>query len=338
MRIAVFGLGFMGSTHLKALRDIPGAELVAVVSDVPEKLTGDLSSIQGNLGGPGLKFDFDNVRKYRNHHDALRDKDIEAVDLCLPTHLHSPVAIEALRAGKHVLVEKPMALTGADADQMIAEAKESGRVLMAAQVLRFFPAYVPLIDAVKGGSFGPVRSALFRRRCAAPTWNAWLKNPEASGGGVFDLLIHDVDMALHLFGYPEAVSATGYADLPRGIDVITARLHYPNIADVVITGGWHHPKSYPFSMEYTVVTENGTFDYSSAYRAPTLYKASGEEEALAQPEKDGYQAEIEYFLECCVSGRKPEICPPEQSAAGVKIARLMTDARKRNGEPIPCKL
>jgi len=147
-----------------------------------------------------------------------------------------------------------------------------------------------------------------------------------------------VDMALHLFGYPDAVSATGYADLPRGIDMITARLHYPHIADVVITGGWHHPKAYPFSMEYTVVTENGTFDYSSAHRAPTLYKASGEEEALAQPEKDGYQAEIEYFLECCESGRKPEICPPEQSAAGVKIARLMTDARKRNGEPIPCKL
>lgn len=338
MRIAVFGLGFMGSTHLKAIRDIPGAALVAVVSDVPEKLTGDLSSIQGNLGGPGLKFDFTDVRKYRNPYDALRDKEIDAVDLCLPTHLHAPVAIEALRAGKHVLVEKPMALSGEDADQMIAEAEESGRVLMAAQVLRFFPAYVPMIDAVKGGEFGPVRSALFRRRCAAPTWNKWLKDPKASGGGVFDLLIHDVDMALHLFGLPEAVSATGYADLPRGIDTITGRLHYANIADVVVTGGWHHPKAYPFSMEYTVVTENGTFDYSSAYRPPTLYRADGSEEALAQPEKDGYQAEIEYFLDCCAHQRRPEICPPEQSAAGVKVAILMQQARELNGEKIPCKL
>lgn len=328
----------MGSTHLKAIQNIPAAELVAVVSDVPEKLTGDLSSIQGNLGGPGLKFDFSDLRKYRDPYDALRDKEIDAVDLCLPTHLHAPVAMAALRAGKHVLVEKPMALDGEEADRMLAEAQESGRVLMAAQVLRFFPAYVPMIDSVKSGAFGPVRSALFRRRCAAPTWNKWLKDPKASGGGVFDLLIHDVDMALHLFGLPEAVTASGHADLPRGIDTITARLHYRAIPDVIIAGGWHHPKAYPFSMEYTVVTENGTFDYSSAHRAPTLYRADGTEEALAQPEKDGYQAEIEYFLDCAAHNRRPEICPPEQSAAGVKLALLMQQARERNGETIPCKL
>jgi predicted dehydrogenase len=338
MRIAVFGLGFMGSTHLKALREIPQAELVAVVSDVPEKLTGDLSSIQGNLGGPGLKFDFDNIRKYRNPHDALRDREIDAVDLCLPTHLHAPVAIEALRAGKHVLVEKPMALNIEQANAMIAEADESNRVLMSAQVLRFFPAYLPMINAVKSGTYGPVRSALFRRRCAAPTWNAWLKDPRASGGGVFDLLIHDVDMALHLFGPPEGVSATGYADLSAGIDIITARLHYAAIPDVIITGGWHHPKAYPFSMEYTVIAQNGTFDYSSAGRQPTLYRADGTEQVLDQPAKDGYQAEIEYFVDCCIHNRRPENCPPEQSAAAVRVAQLMQQARELNGERIQCKL
>ncbi|HBY63837.1 MAG TPA: hypothetical protein DEH78_28765 [Solibacterales bacterium] len=337
MRIAVLGLGFMGSTHLKAIQNIPEAELAAVVSDVPEKLTGDLSSIQGNLGGPGVKFDFANVRKYRDYRDALRDKDIDAVDICLPTHLHAPVALEALRAGKHVLVEKPMALSGAEADNLIAEAAENERILMAAQVLRFFPAYLPMIERVKSQALGPVRSALFRRRCAAPTWSAWLTQQTLSGGGVFDLLIHDVDMAVHLFGAPRGVSATGHEDLPRGIDVITAHLHYASGADVVITGGWHHPKAYPFSMEFSVVCEEGTIDYSSAGRPTTLYRAGGET-VLEQPAKDGYQAEIEYFIDCVAHRRQPRICPPEESALSVKLALLLREARTRNGEIVPCNL
>jgi len=98
MRIAVLGLGFMGSTHLKALKSIPEAELVAVVSSDEKKLTGDLSSIQGNIGGPGEKMDFSRVRKYRTIDQALGDGDVEAVDICLPTDRHAPVALAALRA------------------------------------------------------------------------------------------------------------------------------------------------------------------------------------------------------------------------------------------------
>ncbi|MGH9672614.1 MAG: Gfo/Idh/MocA family protein, partial [Bryobacteraceae bacterium] len=125
MRIAVFSLGFMGSTHLKALRSVSGAELLAVVSDDPVKLGGDLSAIQGNLGGTPESFDFSHVRKYRKIDEALRDRDIEAVDLCLPTYLHAPTVIAALEAGKHVLVEKPMALNGDEADRMIAAARSA---------------------------------------------------------------------------------------------------------------------------------------------------------------------------------------------------------------------
>jgi hypothetical protein len=91
-------------------------------------------------------------------------------------------------------------------------------------------------------------------------------------------------------------------------------------------------------MEYTVVTQNGTFEYSSAGRPPTLYCADGAEQVLPQSAKDGYQAEIEYFVDCCIHNRRPEICPPEQSAAAVKVAQLMQQARNRNGEKIPCKL
>jgi predicted dehydrogenase len=337
MRIAVLGLGFMGSTHLKALRSVPGATLAAVVSSDDAKLAGDLSGIQGNLGGPGEKMDFSGAARYHTVDEALRDPNVEAVDICLPTDRHAPVALDALRAGKHVLVEKPMALDGETADRMIAEACRNQRILMTAQVLRFFPAYEKAAELVKSAKLGTVRSAIFRRRCAAPTWNKWLAESSRSGGGVFDLLIHDVDYCVHLFGVPTALSATGYEDMPRGIDSIVALLHYPGL-DVVVTGGWHHPKAYPFSMEFTVVGDDGTLEYSSAGRPLTLYDAHGKETPVKLADKDGFQAELEYFVACAAAGRKPERCPPEQSAMAVRLARAMLESRKRNGERIECRV
>ncbi len=338
MKIGVFGLGFMGSTHLKAYKRIPRVELAAVVSDIPQALTGDLSQVQGNLGGPGEKMDFSAVAKYSDPYEALANPDLDAVDLCLPTHLHADVAIAALRAGKHVLVEKPMALTGEDCDAMIRAAQESGRILMAAQVVRFLPTYSVTARMLKAGELGPVRAAIFRRRCSAPAWSLWLDKKERSGGGIFDLLIHDLDFCMHLFGHPEAVSAAGYEDLSRGIDWVTAELFYPALGGVVVSGGWHHPGAFPFSMEYTILADGGTVEFDSAGIPPTLYRADGRAEPLAIPDTDGYQSELEYFVECCVRGVQPEFCPPRESAAAVRLARLIDAARNRKGEKIACSL
>jgi predicted dehydrogenase len=337
MRIAVFGLGFMGSTHLKAWKNIKDATLFAVADETEKRLTGDLSDIQGNIGGPGEKMDFSKVRKYRTTAEALADKEIEAVDICLPTDQHLPVAVAALQAGKHVLVEKPMALDAAGVDQVLAAASKSGKVLMTGQVCRFNSAYHAAAQMMKSGKLGELRAALMRRRCAAPAWSKWLHNPEISGGGVFDLLIHDVDACLYAFGVPKSVAATGYEDMPDGIDFIEARLQYPNGAVVLITGGWHHPKAYPFSMEFTITADEGTLEYSSAGRPFTIYLADGETETPSLPDPDIFQEEIEYFLECAKTGRKPERCPPEESALAVKLMRLMLESRSRKGETIECK-
>jgi predicted dehydrogenase len=338
MRIGVLGLGFMGSMHLKALHSIPRAELAAIYSSDPKKLSGDLSGIQGNLGGPGERFDFSRVKKYSQIESLLADPDIDALDICVPTDMHAPLALEALKAGKHVLVEKPMALDGSTAQQMITEARNRNRVLMTAHVLRFFPMYQALRGAVKDRNLGAVRWAMFRRRCAAPEWSTWLKDPNRSGGGVFDLLIHDVDMCLHLFGKPKMVSATGYEALDRGIDLMMAELHYPGQGTAFVTGGWHHPKSYPFSMEYTVVTDGGTLEYSSLGQPPVLCRASGVHESLPMTDNDGYAAEIEYFVECCRANKQPELCPPHESADAVALMHLLLEARNKNGENIECNL
>jgi len=341
MKIAVIGLGFMGSTHVHAWRQIPGAELAAVASRDRQRLSGDFTGVQGNItkpGGQGQKLDFSAVAKYTSAEEAVLDPTVEAVDICLPTNLHERIAVLAIAEGKHVLVEKPMALDGAAADRMIAAAERHGRVLMAAQVVRFIPPYRAAADILRSGRLGPVRAAIFRRRCAAPAWSAWLSDPAQSGGGVFDLLIHDIDFCLHVFGKPEAVTASGYEDLPRGVDWILAQFWYPSIGAVAISGGWHHPAAYPFSMEFTIVADDGTLEFDSAGRPLVEYGADGCEHVLDVPPTDGYRAELEYFLDCVKHGEKPLACPPEESAAAVKLAHFMLESRNRNGEKMACNL
>ncbi len=332
MRLGVAGLGFMGATHLKAIRSLPGVTLSAVCSSDETKLAGDLSQVGGNIGA-GDRFDFSGVKRLRSLADLIADPDIDAVDLCLPTDLHESASIAALQAGKHVLVEKPMALHPAACARMIEASRASGKVLMVAHVLRFFPVYTALIQAA--GDVGPIREAAFRRRCAMPGWGGWLKERQRSGGGVFDLLIHDVDLCLRLMGAPEFVSATGHEDFARGIDIIDARFHFAGGAMASVRGGWY-PGEFPFSMEYSICGDDGAIEYSSAGQAPALYSRGGTR-VLPLDTADGYAAEIEYFASCCDAGMAPSRCPPAESSEAVRIAALMRDARKFKGEKVSCK-
>jgi len=309
----------MGSTHWKAARNTSTVKVTAVLSKDPRKQSGDLSEVRGNQGGPGERMEVADVTAYANLDDLLADPNIDAVDLCLPTHMHESVAVAALRAGKHVLVEKPMALDGSSADRMIAAADSAGRILMTAQVLRFWPEFIALREAVRDGRFGSVRLADFRRRCAPPDWSDWLVDSARSGGGIFDLLIHDVDMCLHLLGPPEAVSAVGYDEY------ITARFFYPDGAEALVSGGWL--PAIEFAMEFTVTFERGLLDFSSDGRPLGVPVVTG---------RDGYTGELEYFAECCRTGAFPALCPPRESAAAVKLALLMLESRNRNGEKLAC--
>ncbi len=316
MRIAVVGLGFMGGIHLKALASVPSVELAAVVSRRTPELPPELTA-----------------KHYGGLDHALADPAIDAVDLCLPTDLHESATIAALRAGKHVLVEKPMALSVPSCERMIAEAERAGKILMVAQVLRFLPAYKALQHAVDQRELGTIRSATFRRRCAQPGWSEWITDKTRSGGGAFDLLIHDVDMALRLFGPPSAISATGYEDATGGVDVISARLFYGDRV-VEISGGWMGPGSYPFAMEFTVLGDLGVLEFNSESRPLKRY-GGGEEVVLASV--DGYAAEIAYFDECCRTGEQPSYCTPESSAESVRLALAMFEARSEKGERISWK-
>lgn len=315
MRLAVVGFGFMGGVHVKALASVPSVELAGIVSRKKADST---------------------ATHYPNLEDALAEPSIDAVDLCLPTDMHESATIAALRAGKHVLVEKPMALSFESCQRMIAEAESAKRILMVAHVLRFFPAYRALQDAVDARELGPIRSAFFRRRCAQPGWSEWITDKSRTGGGAFDLLIHDVDMALRLFGRPQAISATGYEDVSAGVDAISARFYYDQL-EVEITGGWMFAGAFPFSMEYTVLGQTGLLDYNSESRPLQRYGQRQGSEPLEQFMSDGYAAEIEYFAKCCQSGEQPSLCTPASSAESVRLALATFDARTKNGERVSWK-
>jgi predicted dehydrogenase len=336
MKVAVIGLGFMGSTHARALQHVPGATLAAVVSSDPLKLSGDLSGVGGNLAGAVGNLDFSAVRKYHDFEAALRDPGIDIVDICLPSDQHFEAVKAALNAGKHVLVEKPLALDGEEADLLVTEARKAGRILMTGQVLRFIPEYRELASILKTGRLGLVHASFFRRRCGAPAWSRWQTDLARSGGAVMDLLIHDIDFCLHLYGKPVVVSAVGHVDLSRGIDWMEARISFEGAGPVIVTGGWHHPKSYPFRMEFTVVSSGGTLEFRSGDGPLTLFDASGASETIETTEKDPFVEELNYFVECVKEQRQPALCPPEESAMAVRLGALLMESRERHGETIHC--
>src|SRR5436190_743384 len=132
VRIGIVGIGFMGMIHYLAARKLKGAKVTAICSRDPKKLAGDSRSIRGNFGPPGEMMDLAKVKKYPRLDDMLADPDIDLIDVCNPTDRHAPTAHAALKAGKHVLVEKAIALEPREADGMLKAAGRAGKLLMVA--------------------------------------------------------------------------------------------------------------------------------------------------------------------------------------------------------------
>lgn len=323
----------MGAAHMQAYAKLANATVAAVCSRNEQALSGDLSAIQGNIAGTAARYDFSSVRKYRDWHDLAADGGIDAVDICAPTDLHAPMALAALAAGKHVFCEKPMALSTADCDRMMDAAKRSHRVLMIGHVLRFWPEYEVLADFVKSAQYGRVLSATFTRSCGLPDWSAWLPVEERSGGAVVDLLIHDIDQALALFGVPERVSAKRLGST----DAVTASLLYSGGPEVRVQGGWFPPGN-PLSMGFQVRAERAELRFGPDGLS---LNASGSSSNLSRERKQPeeiYRKELAYFMNCWETGASPTRCPPEESAMALKLALLIKESRAKEGEQIKCSV
>ena len=325
VRVAVAGLGMMGTTHFKSYREIPEAELVAICDVEGRKLAGDWSGAAGNIDtGAAQKTDLSGIRTYSDFGELLGDDSVDVVDICLPTFLHADMAIRALAAGKHVVCEKPMARTARDARRMAAAAKRHGRFLAVAHVLRFWPEYLAMKEMMDSGRYGRVRSAYFGRFSARPmwSWENWLQDAKRSGSAVLDLHVHDADMVQWFFGRPAKVTARATFDADGGASHILGIFQYGKRGPMVVAeGGWDFPPSFPFRMSARVVFESAAVEFNSL-RTPTLAvhdAKTGKAEYPAVPAVSGYTEELRYFIGCIAAGRPPERIKPADAAASVAI-------------------
>jgi predicted dehydrogenase len=308
VRIGIVGIGFMGMIHYLATKRLHGAQLAAVCSRDPKKLAGDWRGIRGNFGPPGELVDLGGVKKYDRVEALLADPDIDLIDVCAPTDQHAAIAGAALIAGKHVLVEKAIALTPEDASAMVALAKKAGKLLMVAHVLPFFPEFAYAAQAIRGGQFGKLLAADFKRVISRPDWSTDISDPARTGGPAVDLHIHDTHFIGLICGVPARVFSTGVIEGGAVAYLTTQYLYGPGGPAVSCSSGAIAQKGRPFVHGYEIYLEKATLVYESGATPLTVLTADGQVE---QPKLDGggdpitaFAAEIQAAVNGVASGRE----------------------------------
>lgn len=314
-RIAVLGAGFMGGTHARAYHAMPDVEVAGIYAK-SERRAAPLAEELGTTWTGDL--------------DALLDDaSIDAIDICLPTTSHRLAAEAALAAGKHVLLEKPIALTLEDADALVAAGERTGKVFMIAHVLRFWPEYVELQRVIASGQLGRPVSAVATRRQPFPAWSE--AKADLTGGAVVDMLIHDYDALNWMFGAPTSVTARGwFNDRSGGWDHAQVQVAYGD-GSALVDGGMMMPESYPFSSSLQVLCESGAIEYhfraggrsvemGAGVNDLILYPNDGDPIHLTAEAADPYVAECAYFIDCIRTGRPADRATPADARLALQVA------------------
>ncbi len=318
MNIGILGAGFMGVTHARGYAKIDGVKIAAISSrnlDKAKKLTDE-------VGGTPTTDDL----------AILRDPTIDAVSITLPTHLHKPMTLAALQAGKHVLLEKPFALNSADCDEMIAAWQASGKTLMIGQTLRFWPEYVAIAAFLQRGTIGKPISVVASPITQRPAWSSWFTEADKSGGAVLDLMIHDIDALNWLLGTPKSVYARGQKSEYGMWDHMLTTIDYGS-ASAIIEASELMPAGYPFTMSLFVLCERGRVEYffeaggvsveeGSGVNTLMVYENNNAYPLTVEPATggDAWSAEVAYFVECVRNGKLPQVGDPRQARTAVAVA------------------
>jgi predicted dehydrogenase len=317
-RVGIIGIGFIGWIHWLAYHRLGGVKVAAISESIPERRAGDWRSIKGNFGPPGEQVDLTGINVYANLDDLLRDPQVELVDITLPTSLHADVAVRALKAGKHVFCEKPMALKLADCERMVAAATKAKRLLMIGHVLPFFPEYAWALKVIRSGDYGQVKGGAFRRIISDPTWIKDFWSAERIGGPMLDLHIHDAHFIRLAFGMPTEVTTAGRVrdGLPEFWHS-QFRFSDPNLV-VEATSGTINQQGRAFTHAFEIHLERATlmFDFAVIGGAgrylcePTLLDANGEVQRPELPggdPTDAFVNELREVTRCVSEGKTSEI-------------------------------
>ena len=333
-KIGVIGLGMMGATHLDAYRKLDRADVIAVADRNEDRRTGKTAAA-GNIEGQAQGgFDFSTVKQYADADALIADPEVKLVDICLPTPAHVDCAIRALEAGKHVLIEKPIARTAEDADRLVAAAKSAEGLAMCAMCMRFWPGWDWLKHAIHQQTYGKTRSAHFRRVTSHPG-GPFYRNGEACGGALLDLHVHDTDFVQHAFGPPRAVFSQGHTGQSGEIaHVVTQYLFGDDGPTVSAEGSWAMAEGFGFEMQYTVNFEKATAVFDLGDEQPLqLFGPDGNKTPVELPDGMGYDHELAYFLDCVARGEAPTVVSLEDAARSLRLVEAEAQSIT-TGQPV----
>ncbi|GAB4478924.1 MAG: Gfo/Idh/MocA family oxidoreductase [Anaerolineae bacterium] len=305
IRIAFTGTGYIAKIHAQAARAIEGVALAAVVNHRPESMAAFAAEM-------GI------TRQYTSVEALLEDGGVDALSINTPNYLHAQQAIAALRAGVHVLVEKPMAMNAAEAEAMLDAAAESGALLMVAHCWRFDEEVLWLKSQVDADRLGRiVRTTGYGMHANWGPGGWFTQRRYAGGGALADMGIHALDTARFLLGDPQPVSVYARIGTHYGAydvdDTGLIMVTWENGATSYIESGWWQPHT---DGPEAATRLYGTRGFGSVF--PTYLKlpdaAAGRVEEVqggfAHPRAEHcpqsmYDRQMAYFIDCIREGRAP---------------------------------
>jgi predicted dehydrogenase len=271
IHVGIAGIGFMGMIHYLAYQRLAKARVSAIYEQDPGRLAGDWRSIRGNFGPKGGLMDLEGVLRYTTLEEMLADPQLDLIDICLPPAWHARASMAALKAGKHVFCEKPIALRTTDADRLLKVARHSGRYLMVGHVLPFFPEYRFAYQTIATGKYGRLLGGNLQRVISDPRWIPDFYDPKTTGGPMLDLHVHDAHFIRLLCGMPRSVRTVGRMRGTVAEWFQTQFLFEDPSPVVTATSGVIPQQGRPFMHAYELYLERATllFEQATMGKQPT---------------------------------------------------------------------
>jgi predicted dehydrogenase len=343
LKVGIAGIGFMGWMHYLAYRQRDDIQVTALCTRNQAKLDGDWTSIQGNFGPPGEQVDTSAMGKYQEIEAMLADPELDVIDVCLPPHLHKPVCLAALQAGKHVFCEKPLAVNAEDCGILVAAAEAAGLQLLVGHVLPFMPEFEFLYRAVQDKTYGKLLGGRFERVISDPLWLKDFYDVDKVGGPLIDLHVHDAHLIRLLFGMPTGVISQGRL---RGETVEYCNTFFqfedPSLV-VSATSGVLNQQGRPFMHGFEVHFEQATiqFQFAGYLDEPETNQLKvlvpGEEGQVIRPDVGdwdpikSFSEEISEVVQSVQTGKASPLLSGHLARDAVTICQRQTDSVRQRG-------
>jgi len=331
LNCVLIGAGYIAQNHLAALLANKEVNMVGVICR-----GADHAATIIDKAGSGC-------RHYLTLEEACADNKVDFVDICTPTNLHESYTIKAAELGCHVICEKPVTFTLESYDRMIDACKKANVKFMVAQILRFKGENLKIHELIRENSLGDIHFIYQKRLCQHPTWGTWQRDNDASGGGLFDLNVHDIDNLYWHLGMPKTVYAAGWKSPTGCWNHLATTLTWENGVKAVCEASLEMTGNFPFTVETRCTGDKGTLEYSltaginindgSVDTKFLWFPADSKEaEEVNFEAKDGFAGEIDSFVDAIL--HDGEVAIPAQEVRQVLEIILATKKSLENNTVI----